>query len=47
MSSIRIRTIFGVQGLKDSAFWELAFNAVSDAIPKLKVDLKVIIVNSF
>jgi len=39
--------MFGVQGLKDSAFWEFAFNAVNDAIPKLKVDLKVIIVNPF
>jgi len=44
---MRIRTIFGVEGLYDSAFWELAFNAVREESPKQKVDLKVIILNSY
>jgi hypothetical protein len=44
---MRIRTIFGVEGLNDSAFWELAFNAAREESPKQKVDLKVITLNSY
>jgi len=42
MSSMRIRTILGVAGLKDEAFWEVALTVASDAIPRLNADFKVI-----
>jgi hypothetical protein len=44
---MRIRTILGVAGLKEEAFWETAVTVVSDAIPRQNADLKVIIVFIF